>query len=35
MGTAAACQGGAPGKAFFLFNDGKKGARKIFAQAFP
>ena len=27
-----ACQGGAPGKAFFLFNDGAKGKRQIFAE---
>ena len=29
-----ACQGGASGKAFFLFNDGAKGARKIFGDRF-
>ena len=29
-----ACQGGAAGKAFFLFNDGAKGARKIFGDRF-
>ena len=26
-----ACQGGAPGIPFFLFNDGPTGKRKIFA----
>lgn len=31
----AACQGGAPGKAFFLFNDGASGARKIFGKSYP
>ena len=31
-GDGSACQGGAPGKAFFLWNDGATGARKIFAR---
>ena len=34
-GDGSACQGGAPGKAFFLFNDGPSGARKIFGKAYP
>jgi hypothetical protein len=29
-----ACQGGAPGKAFFLFNDGAPGSRQIFGERF-
>jgi hypothetical protein len=29
-----ACQGGAAGKAFFLFNDGKAGHRRIFGERF-
>jgi hypothetical protein len=29
-----ACQGGVVAKAFFLFNDGPAGARKIFGEAF-
>ena len=33
-GDGAACQGGAPGKAFFLFNDGASGARKIFGKSY-
>ena len=31
-GDGSACQGGAPGKAFFLWNDGAAGARKIFGR---
>ena len=34
-GDGSACQGGAPGKAFFLFNDGKSGSRKIFGKSYP
>jgi hypothetical protein len=30
-GDGSACQGGAPGTPFFLFNDGAKGKRQIFA----
>ncbi len=32
-GDGSACQGGAPGTPFFLFNDGKGGSRKIFGVA--
>ena len=31
-GDGSACQGGAPGTPFFLFNDGAKGKRQIFAE---
>ena len=31
-GDGSACQGGALGKAFFLWNDGATGARKIFGR---
>jgi hypothetical protein len=31
--NGTACQGGTPGTPFFLFNDGAKGKRKIFAEA--
>jgi hypothetical protein len=33
-GDGSSCQGGAPGKAFFLFNDGGKNHRKIFGERF-
>ena len=34
-GDGDACQGGATAKAFFLFNDGPKGARQIFGESYP
>jgi hypothetical protein len=33
-GDGSSCQGGAPGKAFFLFNDGSNGSRKVFGERF-
>ena len=32
-GDGSACQGGASGQAFFLFNDGAPGDRKLLAKA--
>ena len=33
-GDGSACQGAAPGKAFFLFNDGAAGSRKLYGRAY-